>query len=231
MRVRIASSGLTAAVIFILAPLSVAGQTIPSPFRYVESKQEAGLIFGHTKAAKGRFGFGPAGGMRLGARWGIDLSGPLGFETVVGVVRGKRDVVDPNRLEGDRTIGEDDVLLGTADARLRFTLTGERTWHNLQPYIVAGGGIVFDMSSPQALDEELDADNRFDFGSSFLGTFGGGTHYFLTERLALRGDAVFSLWKIDTPPGFSDPDLGIAGVEKSEWVSALHFSVSAVIRF
>ncbi len=231
MRVRIASGGLWAVTIFAFTPAAVAGQTIPSPFRYIETRQEVGVFAGQTSAAKGRFGFGPGGGLRAGVRWGIDLSGPLGFEAVAGVIRGKRDIVDPNRAEGDRKIGEEDSMLGTIDARLRFTFTGERTWHGLAPYIVAGGGMAFNLSNPGPLDEQLDQDNRFSFGSSFLGTVGGGSRLYLTDRLALRGDAVFSLWKLDTPPGFSDPDLEIPSVEKSEWVSALHLTLAAVIRF
>lgn len=231
MRVRTASGGLMAVAIFALAPTRVAGQTIPSPFRYVEARQEAGIFVGHTAAARGRFGFGPGGGLRAGALWGINLSGPLGFETTAGVIRGKRDVINPNRLEGDRKIGEEDSMLGTVDARLRFTFTGDRSWHDLAPYIVAGGGVVFDLSNAGALDQDLSQDDRFNFATSFLGTFGGGTHLHLSEGLALRGDAVFSLWKLSTPPGFSDPDLGIPSVEQSEWVSALHLTLAAVIRF
>ncbi len=150
---------------------------------------------------------------------------------MAGLVSGKRDVINPARLEGDRKVGEADVMLGTVDARLRFTFTGDRSWHSLAPFLVAGGGLVFDLSGAQAVDEQLEARDRFDFGTSFLGTFGGGTHLYLTDRLALRGDGVFSLWKIKTPPGFSDPERGIQGVAESEWVSALHFTVSAVIRF
>lgn len=236
MRVPVAAGSLTAAAIFALAPASVAGQNIPSPFRYVETRQEAGLVFGYTEAARGRFGFGPAGGLRFGGRWGVELSGPLGFEAVAGAISGTRDVINPARIDPsgqvDPKIGEADVLLGTVDARLRFTFTGgDRAWHGLSPYFLAGGGLVFDLSSDQAIDQELEADARFDFGTSFLGTFGAGTRYYLTERLALRGDAVFSLWKIDTPPGFSDPEFGIEAVEESEWTSAAHFTISAVVRF
>ena len=231
MRVRIARGCLTAAATLLLVPVAGAAQTVPSPFRYVERKQEVGLLFGVTNAATGRFGFGPGGGMRLGARWGIRLSGPLGFEGVAGVISGTRDVVNPARLEGDRKIGEADARLGTIDARLRFTFTGERTWHSIAPFIVAGGGIVFDVAGAQPIDEQLESQDRFDFGSSFLGTFGGGTQVYLTDRLGIRGDAIFSLWKIKTPPGFSDPDRGIASVQASEWVNALHLTLSAVIRF
>ncbi|HKJ02604.1 MAG TPA: hypothetical protein VJ997_09120 [Longimicrobiales bacterium] len=231
MRVRSTLRGLTAAALLALTPAVARSQTIPSPFRFVETRQEAGIFAGQASMAKGRFGFGPAGGTELGARWSIDLSGPLGFEVVAARISGTRDVINPAQVVGDPRIGEADANIGTLDARLRLTLTGDRTWHRLAPFVLAGGGMAFDMSGASALDEELLADDRFDFGTSFFGTVGAGARVFLTDRVALRGDAVFSLWKIDTPPGFSSPDRGFTSVEQSEWVSGRHLTLSAVIRF
>lgn len=231
MHVRIVIRAVALALLVGAAPGVARAQTVPSAFRFVDTRQEAGLFAGTSSMAKGRFGFGPGGGSTVGARWGIELSGPLGFEVVGGVISGQRDIINPARVVGSMKIGEADALAGIADARLRFTLTGDRTWHRLAPFIVAGGGIAFDLSGDAELDEELDADDRFSFGTSFFGTTGAGARYALTERLALRGDAVFSLWKIATPPGFSDPDRNFESVEKSEWVSGLHLTLSAVIRF
>jgi hypothetical protein len=231
MPVRTISRGLAAAAFFALMPAAAQSQSIPSAFRFVETRQEVGVFAGTASVARGRFGFGPGGGTEYGARWGIDLSGPLGFEAVAGMISGTRDVMNPAQLVGDRKVGEADSKIGTIDGRLRFTLTGDRTWHRLAPFIIAGGGIAIDMSPKSALDEDLLADDRFDFGTSFFGTMGGGSRLFLTERLAVRGDAVFSLWKIQTPPGFSQVDRGFTNVEQSEWVSGLHLTLSAVVRF
>ncbi|MGD8320553.1 MAG: hypothetical protein PVJ02_08865 [Gemmatimonadota bacterium] len=231
MRVRTALGSLAAASLLASAPATLSGQNIPSPFRFVETRQEIGVFAGTSSVGTGRFGFGPSGGVNYGARWGIRLSGPLGFEGVGGLISGTRDVINPARLEGDRKIGEANVLLGTVDARLRFTLTGDRSWHALAPFLVAGGGVVFNVGGTQEVDQQLDTQDRFSFGTSFLGTLGGGTHLYLTDRLALRGDAIFSLWKIKTPPGFSNPERGISNVAESEWVGGLHFSISAMLRY
>jgi len=231
MHVRTIAGGLVATLLVAAAPMATSAQTVPSPFRFIETRQEAGIFAGAVSAARGRFGFGPGGGLTAGARWGIDLTGPLGFEATAGVISGTRDVVNPAKVVGDQRIGEADVRMGVVDARLRFTLTGDRTWHRLTPFVVAGGGLVFDASPTAALDAELEEDDRFQMTNSFFGTAGGGARLFLTERLALRGDAVFSLWKLKTPPGFSDPERGLTGVEEAEWVSALHWTLSAVIRF
>jgi hypothetical protein len=231
MSVRKIAHALAATAFVAVVPLRSAAQSVPSAYRFVDTRQEAGVFAGSASAAKGRFGFGPSGGPVVGARWGIDLTGPLGFETVASVITGTRDIINPAVVVGDRKIGEGDAMIGTLDARLRLTLTGDRTWHRLSPFFVAGGGIAMDLGSSAALDEELESDDRFEFGRSFFGTFGAGARYFVTDRLALRGDAVFSLWKIDTPPGFSDPDRGFTAVEESEWASALHLTLAAVIRF
>lgn len=221
------------AVTLLLAPTAgaVEAQRIPSPFRFAEKRQEAGPFTGVSSVDAGRFGFGPNGGLHLGGRWAINLSGPLGFEAVAGVISGSRDVINPARVEGDRKVGEADVLLGTLDGRLRFTLTGDRTWHGLAPFIIAGGGIVFDMAGSDPADDELEDQDRFDLGTGFLGTLGGGLRLSVTERIALRGDGVFSLWKLSTPPGFSDPERGFEAVEEGQWVNGFHLTLSTVILF
>jgi len=231
MRVRIALGGLAAAALILSAPSRLEGQVVPSPFKFVETRQEAGLFLGTSSLSRGRFGFGPGDGWNAGGRWGIRLSGPLGFEAVAGLISGTRDVINPARPEGDRKVGEADARIGTLDGRLRFQLTGDRSWHDLAPFILAGGGIAFDLSPTAPDDELLEEQDRFDFGTSFFGTVGTGTNVFLSERLMLRAEGIFSLWKLDTPPGFSDPERGFEAVEESEWVSGLHLSFSAAIRF
>lgn len=207
------------------------GQSIPSPYRFVNTRQEAGVFVGTTSAAKGRFGFGPAGGVNLGGRWGVDLSGPLGFEVAAGVISGTRDIINPAKVIGDMRIGEADQMVAMADARLRLTLTGDRTWHGLAPFFVAGGGLAFGFGGDSPLDAQLDSDDRFHFGTTFVGTLGSGVRLALTDRLALRGDALFSLWKIKTPPGFSESARGFSDVEESEWSSGRHLAVSLLYRY
>lgn len=208
-----------------------AGQSIPSPFRFIEGRQEVGVFGGVVDSQTGRFGFGPKGGLMYGGRWGIELAGPVSLEGVATLVDGTRDIINPGRVEGDRVVGEADVLLSAFDARFKFTLTGDRSWHRVAPFIVAGGGIVLDITGDSPADEQLEAPDRFDFGNSFYGTTGLGTRFFVTDRLALRLDGTFSLWKIDTPPGFSDPARGFESVEEGEWVRSLGLTLSTLIRW
>jgi outer membrane protein with beta-barrel domain len=229
---RLSTSGFGTAILAIglVSPAFADAQSIPSPFSYLERGQEFGIFAGYMDTGTGRFGFGPKGGPMAGARYGIELSGPLSFEGVVGYVNGERDVVDPGRLEGDRVIGQADASTLMIDARMKFSFVGRRTWHKLSPFFTAGAGIAIDSSSPSDLDLVLLPRDVFDFGTSFLGTLGLGSRWFPSDALAFRGDWLFSLWKIDTPPGYADPDRGFIGVADGEWVWGASFTVSLLYR-
>ena len=210
---------------------AVEAQSIPSPYTYLERGQEIGFFAGQMSTDAGRFGYAPAGGPTMGLRYGVELSGPLAVEGMAGFVNSTRDVIDPGRVEGDRVIGEADARLATIDARFRFTFTGRRAWHGLSPFITGGGGIVLDTSGRSELDDVLLAADVFEMGTSFFGTLGFGTRWFLTDTFALRADGVFSLWQVDTPPGFSDAARGFESVEDGEWLPGTSFSVTLLYRW
>ena len=210
---------------------ALAAQTIPSPYTFLERRQESGPFAGYMWANSGRFGYGPKGGVHAGGRWGFELGGPASLEGVAGLLMGERDVIDPGRDEGDRVIGQAPVLISTVDARLKFSLVGRRHWRGLSPFLVFGGGAAIDLAGAAAIDESLLAADRFDFGTGFFGTVGAGTRVFLTESVAFRMDGVLSLWKLDTPPGFSDPERGFEAVEEDEWSEGVTLSLSFMYRW
>ncbi len=223
------------AFVLVLAGLAhapgIAAQTIPSPYRFLDERQEVGFFMGYMDAATGRFGFGPPGGVWLGARYGLELAGPISLEGVIGGIDGTRDVVSPGRPEDDRVIGEATSQIWTIDGRLKFSFTGRRSWRRLSPFLIAGGGIAFDTAKNPEADELLEGDEVFDFGTSFFGTAGVGTRWFVTRRFTLRTDALFSLWKISTPSGFGDPRFGFESVAEGEWVRGLSLTGALLFRW
>ena len=231
MRVFLRALVFSCLILPALAPGRVRAQTVPSVFRFLERAQEAGLFTGQVTFSTGRFGYGPKGGVVFGGRYGVHVSGPVSFEGAVRVIQSNRDIVSPGRDEGDRVIGSADVIMAKLDAGLRFSLTGHRAWHGLSPSLILGAGIAFDTADNDPVEETLDAADRFELGKSFIGSLGVSTHWYLSDHLALRGDGLFSLSKLGTPPGFSDSARGFEGVEKAEWVSGLGFTVTALIRW
>ena len=216
---------------WLALPGAASAQTIPSPFEYLERRQEVGIFGGSVSAGTGRFGYAPSGGPMFGARYGVELSGPVGLEGIVSVVDSERDVIDPSRAEGSRLIGQADELLMTIEARLRFSFAGRRMWKRLSPFLTFGGGAVFSAGGDDTLDQTLLPEDVFSFGSSFYGSLGLGTRWFLTDRIALRGGGSFSLWKVDTPPGFSDPTREFEEVEDGEWLRGTTFSLALLWRW
>lgn len=215
---------LYGAALLLAVPFPTAAQEVPSAYRFVEKGQEADLFVGFHNPDRGRFGFGPGSGMLFGGRYALELSGPLGLEAVLSYLDGTRHIVDPARPAGDRIVGEAPSDLLVIDARLRMSLTGRRTWHHITPYVFGGGGLAFGMFSTTAADTMLAAADRFDFGTGFQASLGGGIRYVLGERWALRGDALLTLYKIDVPAGYRDPERGFEAVPRSEWTSGAGLS-------
>ena len=215
----------------VLSAVPASAQSIPSPYRFIEEGQEGGLFAGYFNADAGRFGFGPKSGLATGARYGLELSGPIGLEGVATLAPVGRDVINPGRDEGDRIVDEAESAILFLEVRLRLALTGRRTWHGLQPYFFAGGGAGLDVRGNQAEDQLLSEADRFNFGTKFLGTTGGGVRVMLPGRFVLRLDAAMMLYQLQTPSGFLDPLRNLGDVPENEWVSAKTLSLGLAYRF
>jgi len=214
-----------------LTPRQADGQTIPSPYRYFENKQEAGVFAGILGPGTGRFGFGPKSGSAVGARYGLQLGGPFGLEGTFTYQPTTRDIVDPTRAEGERVVGEADAEMLSFDARLRFSLTGDRTWRGLNPFVFMGGGITWDIAGETEADAVILPQDRFEFGAKFVALLGGGMRWVLTERVLIRADFVITMNQLKTPQGYLDPERALRGVGEKEWVSGPGFSIGAAFHF
>ena len=212
-------------------PSATAAQEIPSPYRYMEKGQEVSLFAGYLATDPGRFGFGPGDQQQLGARYSVVVSNAFSLEGLASTMFGPRDVVNPNRAEGDRVIDEAEVRLVSLEARLQFALTGRRTWRGLQPFGFVGGGVSFDTLGEQDEDFFLEERDRYEFGTRLTGSFGGGFRYAFTQRWMMRVDAGMFLYKLGYPVGWRDTTLGFEGVPEDEWVSAKSISLGLAWRF
>jgi len=223
---------LTAALALLLAPGALLrGQTISSPYTFVETGQEGGVFFGIVSPGTGTFGVGPDAGPVLGVRYGVELGGPFALEGVLRTLASDRDVIDPRRLEGDRKIGEADVLLTSLDVRVKFSLPGRRNWHGLAPHAILGGGLAIDLEGTQEIDRRLEERDRFDFGTSFVGLMGAGVRWMPSDHFVVRTDGVLNLWQISNPDGFRDPDRDFRQSPGSEWVNGLSVTLGVALRW
>ena len=218
-------------VVLLATAEAAAGQRIPSPYRFYETRQEVSVFGGWVDPGTGQFGYGPGPGPMLGARYSVDLSEPLSVEAVLDWVPTTRDVMDPRRQEGNRKIGTAKDYLVTLDARFKLSLTGARTWHHLNPFVSAGAGAAWDLA-PTALDEvDLIQTDRFDFKTSFLGNLGGGVRWFFNDHWVVRGEGTLQIWKLKTPSGFTLVERGFGNVGSAEWVNAKSATIGLSWRY
>lgn len=232
--VRASTATLLVLLVAGAAPRPASGQEIPSPYRFIETSHEAGGFVGMVDASRGRLGLGPDGGPAFGSRYSIELSGPFSMEAVGTVMPSTRDVLDPRRREGDRKVGEADVLLTAVDARLKFSLTGRRTWRGISPHALVGVGLGFDLAgdAPAETGDGFREVDRFDFGTSFLGLVGLGARWLPGDRWQFRIDGTLDLWQLETPDGWLELESELeAPPPENEWVSALGLTVGLSYRW
>ena len=210
-----------AAVGFAFVPPGTAeGQTIASPYRFIQGRHDVGMIVGIVQENRGSLGIAPGGGLMFGARYTIEMSGPFAAELTGFLLPTERTVFTPQDNIGIVPFGEASVTLAAIDARIRFTLTGDRTWRDLAPFVVAGGGIVGSFGKLSSFDRDLIAANRVDFGPSLLLVGGAGTRWIPGDRLTVRAEATYHFWKQGTPPGWVTVEEELEGQLGEEWLAA-----------
>ena len=236
IRFTLVASGPLLAMFAALA--SPAGaQTIPSPYRFIEGRQEVSLISGYMPADPGIYDLGPRSGPVFGARYAIEAVGPIFFEGLLSYLPTNRAVIDPRRSRDDWSIGDTDVHLVMLDARFDFSLTGRRTWRRISPHVFLGGGLAVDLAAEGESEQELLPEDLFDFGTAFTANAGTGLRVSLTSKLILRADASMTLWRINTPGGFQDPakrpatDGEQENLQQREWVAGTGLTLSLGWRF
>jgi len=224
---RITRTALLLASALLLGPGAAAAQTIPSPFRRIETTQSIHVFGGYMVPDQNvvlndttSIPLGPDAGPVFGVRYQVRASGPLSIEGSIGISPTKRRLFAPEYLADSTRVEAEDLgvdvpsLVVMGDAGLRFHLTGPRTWNGLAPFVVGMGGLVGDVAGDDPAEEEaeLEANARFRLGPSFAVGAGLGTDWFPAQNVSLRLELTGRLWRMNTPGGFS-----IAGTERGEW--------------
>lgn len=222
--------------LLLLIP-EVRAQEIPSPYRFVETRQEAAFFVGTAGTATGALELGPRSGDLVGLRYILEFGSALGLDVKGSWLFSSRQVFDPRRDIGDEVIGEAQIDVAEIDVRMKLNLTGHRSWNRFQPFLAFGGGLAFEALEDRTLEEAADflPADVYDFGTRLTAAAGAGLAIHLSDRLVLRGEAGFNLWKIEVPRGFLDASRDIpldqSQLTPEEWVSVRSISVGLGWRF
>ncbi len=159
------------------------------------------------------------------------MSGPFNLEGTALYFPSKRMVLDTVASDTTlRSLGEADMTIAAFTAALRFDVTGPRTWHRLQPYVVLGGGLAFDLAGESDVEADLPEDVKYDFGTRFLGTAGGGIELHFAQHLTANVDARTLLWKVNTPDPFLRGEASLTR-PPDEWTQNVMLSAGLSFRF
>ncbi len=207
-------------------------QHITSPYRFIDRNQEVTLFGGYLASSQGTVGLGVESAPIFGGRYDLRVSGPFNLDAGFSLVPTTRGIVDSLRVASDsvafQEVGTGDVTLAVVDAGIRFDLTGPRTWHRLQPYLLGGAAVVVRARTDEAADSAVASNFRYRPGTRFAVQVGAGIEWIPTPGIGIRLDARDYLWRVKTPTGFLVYSLT---VPDKEWLQHYAVSLGLGIRF
>ncbi|HEV2129505.1 MAG TPA: hypothetical protein VGR27_00290 [Longimicrobiaceae bacterium] len=221
------------AAFFLSGATALEAQRITSPYRYIEETQSLSVFAGYLLTQGLDPDLGPQAAPTVGVRYNLRLGGPIAGEAALRFIPSERTIfaargVDPS--DPTRTIpidvGTASMPLLLAEAGIRLNVTGPRTWNGLAPYALATGGVVANLRGRTAAEEDIPEDEHFSFGPGFAVGIGGGTDWFLTQRISLRAEVRDQIWRLSIPQGLTEQ-----GARDNRWTNNLGLSLGAAYHF
>ncbi len=214
-------------------------EVIDTPFRWIERGFRVGLYGGYVFTNRGMLNMGPGPSPIVGTRLRVRLSSPLSLELNFGYgFNSNLYLLDPRSPEYPAAVDTVGVTWALLQGGFQFSLTGARTWHGWQPYILLEGGILFGLS--QERTNKLDIPTTpflFRIGTQPAIDFGLGVERQM-GKVGVAFEARSHLWRIKAPEGFFLPnillDLGERGLpvaQASDWTLNFEFSLALYYYF
>ncbi|HKK08523.1 MAG TPA: hypothetical protein VKA44_06540 [Gemmatimonadota bacterium] len=241
---RIAWPGVVAALTLLLAA-PLAGQDtgaagggpphITSPYHWINRALRVGVFGGRLQTSRGKMDLGPGDAFFGGVGFRARVSNPLNIEVRLGYGKSDLAVIDPRLQSGPAAVDTTSTRWVFAEAGMMFAITGQRTWHGLQPYLLLVGGLLrgFDEPVSPALDATEDAPFRYSLGTMPILQPGAGIEWQPGGRLGIGLEARDMFMHIKSPPGFFRQDvldridqLGLPAPNDTQWTHNLGLTLT-----
>jgi hypothetical protein len=146
----------------------------------------------------------------------------------VGTIITERTVIDPARPAGEREIGTLQRPMWFFDLGITTALTGQKTWHGLQPLLTLNGGAISNFESEDV--------GGFKVGTSFAFSYGAAVKWVPGGRFAYRADVGGQMYRINYPnryfaPGLDGTSVLPANAGKSDWINNLSVTLGVSYHF
>ncbi len=219
------------------APAGADTLEIDTPYRWIQRSFRVGAFGGWVSADRGVSELGPGSTVIAGARTRARISSPISLEASVGYGSSDRFVVDPRLPGGPATVDTVSSRWLLAEAAMQFAVTGARTWHGIQPYVLVGGGLLIGVDEPRSprlpTPDPGDPPVRAEIGVAPVVQAGVGVEWKLSERIGIGFEVRDHLWRVSTPDGFFEQevldrieDLDLEAPQDTDWTHNLGLTVS-----
>ena len=225
----------------VVSPVtSSAQERIETPFEWIDGSLRLGAYAGNFSGARGSMDLGPGSTTMFGVRLRTRVSSPLSLELGFGMGNSDRYVIDPRLPAGPApvdTVAADWFLI---QGGFQIALTGARTLHQLQPYVILVGGLMKGRGEVVSDSMMAVADQavRYRIGTAGVFTAGAGVEWLPTEKIGVGVELRDHLLRVKAPQGFFDAavlqnieDLGLRAPTESEWTHNLELSASIYYYF
>lgn len=221
-------------LLLALGSPAVAQERIDSPFRWIPNGLRIGATGGYLSTSRGNLGFGPGSTEFAAARFRARVSSPLSLELGAGLGSSDRPVVDPRLETGPAPVDTVTSSWLSAHAAIQLALTGSRTWHGIQPYVLFGGGLMagIDEERSEVFADTALADFRYEIGTAPVFQAGAGAELRPSGRIGLGFELRDHLFRLRAPDGFFRAEVldaieeAGAPAPENAWTNNLELSVS-----
>jgi hypothetical protein len=196
----LARSVVTTAVVAVIAIPAAAQQVVgrlpaQSSLQDLNDGQRFGLFTGWLTTGLDPVGVRAHSAPIAGVRYDLLMGAPAYLSMRLYGIKSSHDVADPNRPQNDRFNGTaSDNQLG-ADASVEVSLTGERTWHGVQPLTRLGLGFISGVGNHFDL-------SRFAPGTSVVYLYGLGARWPVGKNADFRVDANWMVYQVRYPAAY-----------------------------
>ncbi len=163
-----------------------------SPFTDLHDRQRLGIVGGYLATGRDPVGVNPRSGALLGLRYDLYAGGPAYITGRFFTVRSEREILDYTRKRAFRDIGTQPCNIWGTDVGVAIALTGDRSWHKLQPLVNVGLGVV------GGAGDKPDV-SHFSFSPTFAFSYGLGLRWVTGRNSEFRADVSWYYWQMKYP--------------------------------
>lgn len=163
-----------------------------SPFTDLRDHQRLGVVAGYLVTGRDPVGVNPKSASFFGVRYDLYAGGPVYLTGRLFAAPSERDVLDYTKRAAFRRVGTQDCTIFGSDVGLTVALTGDRSWHGVQPLVHFGVGIA------GGLGDRKDVSN-FTFSPTVALSYGFGARWVTGRNSELRADVAWMYWQVKYP--------------------------------